>query len=230
MSIEQRVAVVTGAAGGIGSRIVSALSEAGMCVVGADLDGADLVLDVTSRESVEAAAASVLAKHGRVDVLVNAAGIFRRTPAVQMEEGAMRAVLSVNLEGAMRCTAAFAQPMKKQGHGRIIHVGSIAGVTGAALASVYAASKAGLAAHAQSAARELGGHGVTINVVAPGYCDTAMLAAERAIIDKFTLPRIPMGRVAEAWEVAELVAFLATSRSSYMTGTVITFDGGLSVG
>jgi NAD(P)-dependent dehydrogenase (short-subunit alcohol dehydrogenase family) len=237
-----RVAIVTGAAGGIGVAVVAALLSRGMRVVATDIrlerldslgDHPGLTrhaLDVTVAKEVYAVADRVFAEHGRMDALVTAAGVFARTPATALDEQVMRQILSVNLEGALRCTSAMGARMAEAGGGRIVHVASVSAVGGAALASVYAASKAGLIAAARSAARELGPRGVRVNVVSPGIIDTEMLAPDRALAERFVIPRIPAGRLGLSSEVADLIAFLATTAPDYMTGSVMTLDGGLTVG
>lgn len=223
-----RVAVVTGAAGGLGSAIVRALRSARFQVVATDV----AEMDVTDPAAVQAVASGL----ERVDVLVNAAGVFARTPALGWDEGAALRMVQVNLLGALRCTAAFGavmarQPAPRRGpRGRIVNVSSVSGLTGAAVGSVYAATKAGLIAATRSAARELAPHGIVVNAVAPGFCDTEMLAADRALVQAFTVPRIPLRRLGRPDEVAEAVRFLATCRTDYLTGAVLTLDGGLSVG
>jgi NAD(P)-dependent dehydrogenase (short-subunit alcohol dehydrogenase family) len=243
----QRVAVVTGAAGGIGAAVVARLLENQYAVVATDVDAGALEellrlhaakgelcvcpMDVTNVESVRKVREEVvLARFGRVDALVNNAGTFCRTPALMIEEERMQCILNINLMGVLRCTSIFGCAMAHNGGGRIVHVASIAGVTGAALASVYAASKAGVIAAAQSAARELAPRKIAVNVVAPGFCDTPMLGPERATVERFTVPRIPAGRVARPEEVAEAVWFFACFPTPYLTGCVLTLDGGLSVG
>jgi len=245
--VKRRVAVVTGAAGGIGIAIVRKLLDNGFAVVATDLDisapdqlpglphaqGQLCVarMDVTESKSIrEVCENEVLARFGRVDVLINNAGIFRRTSALAIDDGVMHQILAVNLMGVLRCTSIFGCAMVRGGGGRIVNVASTAGVSGAALASVYAASKAGVIAAAQSASRELAHCKIAVNVVAPGFCDTPMLNPERALVDKFTVPRIPAGRLGEPEEVAEAVLFLANFSSPYLTGCVLTLDGGLTVG
>jgi NAD(P)-dependent dehydrogenase (short-subunit alcohol dehydrogenase family) len=240
---ELPVAVVTGAGGGIGSAIAAELLARGIFVIATDVaqealarlaathEGRALevqAMDVTDRADVERAAALVMQRHSRVDALVNAAGVFARTPALALDEAKLRRILGVNLEGALRVTSVFGSLMSRGG--RIVHVGSASGATGAALASVYAASKAGLFAAARSAARELAARGITVNVVAPGYCDTPMLDPERALVERFTVPRIPARRVCSAVEVAEGVAFFVCCRTDYASGSVLTLDGGLGAG
>jgi 3-oxoacyl-[acyl-carrier protein] reductase len=244
------VALVTGAASGLGRSIVHGLRAAGFLVVAADLagppaDSADpspgprdeadppapdlsLKLDVTDRAAVERTADLLARRFERLDVLVNNAGVFAQTPALDLPEDRMLAILDVNLAGALRCTAAFGRLMSRRRSGRIINVASISGLAGAALASVYAASKAGLIAATRSVARELAPYGIAVNAVAPGFCDTPMLDPHRAVVERFTVPRIPAGRLARPDEVSAVVRYLALEAPPYQTGSVIVVDGGLT--
>ncbi len=240
---EPLVAVVTGAAGGIGAAVAARLALRGMRVVAMDIDadrlreacgegGASmhpLVVDVSDPAAVERAAEDVVTALGPAAVLVSSAGVFARTPALGSYE-AMHRLLAVNLEGAVYLTRAFGSQMATRGYGRIVHVASIAASTGAAAASVYAASKAGLVALTRSHARELAGLGIAVNAVLPGYTRTAMTAADEGMLDVFVVPRIPLKRLAMPDEIAEVVELLATCETPYLTGAAIEIDGGLHVG
>ncbi|MFP2907516.1 SDR family NAD(P)-dependent oxidoreductase [Pyxidicoccus sp. 3LFB2] len=242
---EPRVAVVTGAAGGIGRAVVQRLLRAGLHVVATDhseqplRDLAELgkdqprlsceVLDVADVESVRGAAARVDAAHHRVDVLVTCAGVFQQISALKDDAAAVERVLRINLTGTLHTTTHFGAIMARTG-GRIVHVSSIAGLTGAALAGPYAASKAGMVALTQSHARELAPHGISVNAVLPGYVDTPMAAPMRATLQQFVMPRVPLRRFAQPDEVAEVIEFLATCKTPYLTGAAIPIDGGLHVG
>jgi 3-oxoacyl-[acyl-carrier protein] reductase len=237
------VAVVAGAAGGIGAAVAARLVQRGMRVVAIDVDaerlaaacgeGAaslhPLVVDVSDPDAVDRAADDVATALGPAAILVSSAGVFARTPALGPAD-AMRRLLAVNLEGAVHLTRAFGAHMAKRKHGRIVHVASIAASTGAAAASVYAASKAGLVALTRSHARELAGHGIAVNAVLPGYTRTAMTAADEGMLDVFVVPRIPLKRLAMPDEIAEVVELLATCETPYLTGAAIEVDGGLHVG
>lgn len=244
-SMESRVAVVTGAGSGIGLATVEELLSAGLTVAATDLDpeplsalveawGEDRIyvgaMNVIERTSIDRSAAAILEVFGRVDILVNSAGVFEPTPALTMDETSMLHLLNVNLCGMLRCTAVFGAIMADQKEGRIINIASLSGVAGAALGSVYAASKGGVIAASRSAARELADKGITVNVVLPGYCDTPMLVSNKALVEHFVVPRIPLKRVASADEVAETILFLATCRTNYMTGSILTIDGGIHAG
>lgn len=234
--------MVTGASRGIGAAVVRGLLNAGLDVVATDrepippegpVQGRHVVaraMDVADRAAVDRIAAEVEETFGRLDVLVNNAGIFRQTPALRLDEDLLQRIVDVNLCGTLRCTAAFGSIMARHGGGRIINMASISGLGGAALASVYAATKGGMIAATRSAARELAPHGIVVNAVAPGYCDTAMMTQHKALIERFMVPHIPLRRVATVDDVTEVVVFLATSASTYMTGSVFTLDGGISSG
>jgi 3-oxoacyl-[acyl-carrier protein] reductase len=244
ISTSEPVAVVTGAAGGLGAAIVRRLLRHGHRVAALDLSLAALEgslraegdplrafeVDVTRPERLVEAAAEIGASMGPAAVLVNCAGVFARTPALRASAATVDRVVDVNLKGALHATHAFAPQMARQRRGRIVNVASIAAATGAALASAYAASKAGLVAATRSHARELAGAGVAVNAVLPGFCKTPMSAPEEATLARFVLPRIPVGRLAEPDEIAEVVEFFATCASPYLTGAVVTVDGGLHVG
>lgn len=242
---DERVAVVTGAASGIGAATVRRLLQAGLRVAALDVSQQALAelartadpprleafsVDVGDADAVARAAASVDAAFGRVDALVTCAGVFARTPALRSNPAAIDRILRVNLAGALHATAAFGPIMARARSGRIVHVASVAAAGGAALAAAYAASKAGVVAVAQSHARELAGDGIAVNAVLPGYCDTPMAAPERATLERFVVPKIPLRRLADPDEIAEVIEFLATCRTGYLTGASILVDGGLRAG
>jgi NAD(P)-dependent dehydrogenase (short-subunit alcohol dehydrogenase family) len=237
------VIVVTGAAGGIGRSIVLRLAARGFRVAALDVDEASLKealvgvpnvhcmrADVTAHDALVSLAHRIEAEIGPVVGLVNNAGVFIRTPTLPFDARSVRDTLAVNLEGALACTSAFAAGMSLRKSGRIVNVASIAAYAGAALATAYAASKAGLVAATQSQARELATHGISVNAVLPGYCRTAMLLPDLALATKFVVPRIPWKRVAEPDEIAEVIEMLLTLRTPYLTGAAIPIDGGLHVG
>ncbi len=242
-TLDPHVAVVTGAAGGIGAAVVRRLRERGMCVAALDVDGPGLgralgaeapelhffEVDVRDAPALVSIADDLAAGLGRIDLLVTCAGVFRRTPALEPDGGAIRLLLETNLESAIHATRAFGRHMQRRG-GRIVHVGSVAAVTGAALAAGYAASKAGLVAVTRSHARELAAAGIAVNAVLPGYCRTSMLEAELGLLKHTVLPRIPLHRVAEPEEIAEVVELVGTCKTPYLTGSTVVVDGGLHVG
>ena len=239
---EDQVAVVTGAAGGIGRAVVDRLSGAGWRVAAVDRDPTGLarigsrdglacfLADAGDADQVSLAARSVDAAFGRVDAMVTCAGIFAQTPALRWDPPAVERILRVNLEGVALATAAFGALMARGRAGRIVHVASAAALDGAALAGAYAASKAGVVAMTQSHARELADAGISVNAVLPGFIDTSMTAPNRAMLERFTVPRIPVRRLGNADEVAEVVEFLLTCRTTYLTGAAVVIDGGLHSG
>lgn len=242
---EYRVAVVTGAAGGIGRALLDRLLRAGWRVAALDHDEAALAelatsvapaylrcfpVDVGDAAQVAAAAAAVDTELSRVDALVTCAGVFARTPALRPDPALFERVLRVNLQGVANATASFGALMARAKTGRIVHVASAAAHSGAALAGAYAASKAGVVALTKSHARELADVGIAVNAVLPGFVDTPMTAPNRAMLERFVLPRVPVGRLGQADEIAEVVEFLMTCRSGYLTGATILVDGGLHAG
>jgi NAD(P)-dependent dehydrogenase (short-subunit alcohol dehydrogenase family) len=240
--LEGRVAVVTGAARGIGAAAAQALHAVGARVVvtGRDLaalpEGGDdgepfaarLVMDVSAEDSVKSGATEVLERFGRVDILVNNAGQTNVAPFLETSESDFERMLSTNLLGVVRCSREFGAHMVKAGYGRIINVGSTAGVRGRSHETAYSASKGAVVAFGASLAIEWARTGVTVNTVCPGYIATDINASfladdeNRRSVER----RIPLGRIGEAAEFVAVVAFLASQASSYMTGATIMVDGG----
>ncbi len=243
LRLEGKVALVTGASRGIGRVIAETLAGAGAVVVLGARDAAKLAdgvreiearggraeavaLDVAEKASVEAAMAGLLARHGRLDVLVNNAGITRDNLLLRMKVEEWNDVLATNLTGAFWCTQLALKPMLKQRSGRIVNVTSVVGLTGNAGQANYAASKAGLVGFTKSVAREVASRGITVNAVAPGFIETDMTAAMTEKAREAVLLAIPLGRVGEARDVAAAVAFLASDDAGYITGQVLAVDGG----
>ncbi|MFM9134124.1 MAG: SDR family oxidoreductase [bacterium] len=230
------VALVTGGNRGIGLATALVLREAGFtavagCRSGIAPEGLPAVaLDVTSTASVDEAFSSVEADHGPVGVLVANAGITRDGLVLRMSDADITEVLDTNLVGALRCARRAARGMVRARTGRIVLVSSVVWALGSAGQVNYAAAKAGLVGAGRSLARELGGRGITVNVVAPGFVDTDMTAVLGDDRTREILAQVPLGRLASAREVADVICFLAGDQAGYVTGAVIPVDGGLGMG
>jgi len=241
--LEGRVSLVTGASRGIGRAIAGALAEEGAHVVLAARDAAKLAeaageiaaaggraeplpLDVADRASVEAAMAHVLSAHGRIDHLVNNAGITRDNLLLRMKDEEWQQVLATNLTGVFLCTQAALKAMVKQRAGRIVNITSVVGLGGNAGQANYAASKAGIVGFTKSVAREVASRGITVNAVAPGFVETDMTVAMTEKAREAVLGAIPMRRVGSPSDVAGAVLFLVSDAAAYVTGQVLSVDGG----
>ncbi|MCL2104535.1 MAG: 3-oxoacyl-[acyl-carrier-protein] reductase [Kiritimatiellaeota bacterium] len=241
---EGKVAIVTGAARGIGRAIAERLARDGADVVICDLQaewlaetaGAvqamgrkalPLAVDVGDGESVAACVAETIRVFGRVDVMVNNAGITKDTLLVRMTDEAWDDVLRVNLKGTFLFTRAVAKPMMKQRGGAIVNIASVSGILGTPGQANYAASKAGVIALTKSTANELAARGVRANAVAPGFISSRMTDALSDDVRNQYLSRIPLGRFGTAEDIADAVAFLASGQSSYLTGQVLHVNGGM---
>ncbi|MFP3713902.1 3-oxoacyl-ACP reductase FabG [Puerhibacterium sp. TATVAM-FAB25] len=231
-----RVVVVTGAARGIGRSIAERFVAAGDTVAtlyrGGDLPQGvhGYVADVTDSAAVDAAFAAIEKDLGPVEVLVANAGVTRDGLLMRMSDDDFTAVLDVNLTGTFRCVRRAAKGMIRLRRGRIVLVGSVVGLYGGPGQVNYSSSKAALVGMARSITRELGGRGITANVVAPGYVETDMTAALPEDTQAQYKTAIPAGRFAAADEVAGVVQFLASDAAAYVSGAVIPVDGGLGMG
>lgn len=236
MAHTPRSVLVTGGSRGIGSAIAERFVAAGDKVASLDRGGQPpegvlgVVGDVTDAAAVDAAFAEVEAAHGPVEVLVANAGITRDQLLMRMTDEEFDQVVDINLTGAFRCVRRAATGMIRQRRGRIVLVSSVVALYGGQGQVNYAASKAGLIGMARSITRELGGRGITANVVAPGFIDTAMTAALPAERQEAYRAAIPAGRFAQPDEVAGVVQFLASPEAAYISGAVIPVDGGLGMG
>ncbi|MFN0156104.1 MAG: SDR family NAD(P)-dependent oxidoreductase [Gaiella sp.] len=229
--LEGRVALVTGASRGIGRCIAETLREQGVRVAAGDLAAPDidgvlgLAMDVRSEDSVDQGFASVESHLGPVDVLVLNAGIYVVENLEETTFDSWRETMAVNLDGAFLCAKRALPGMRDRGYGRVVAVGSSAGKTGGKRpAAAYGASKAGIMTLAKGLAQEFGGSGVTVNAVAPALIDTDMIAG---LPDLSSL--IPVGRVGQPQDVADLIAFLASGHAGYITGEVVDVNGGFLI-
>ncbi len=241
---EGRVSIVTGASQGIGEAIALDLAAEGATVVLVDIQkdklaavaaavaaaggSADVrTADVSDTAAAQAVADAVVAAHGRIDHLVNNAGITRDGLLMRMKEEDWDAVLRVNLKGVFNFSRAVIRPMIAARYGRIVNIASVVGLMGNAGQANYAASKAGAIAFARSLAREVAARGITVNCVAPGYITTAMTESLPEEIKKAFLEIIPMKKFGLPKDVASAVEFLLSEDASYITGQVISVNGGM---
>lgn len=247
MQLKDRVCLVTGASRGIGRAVALALAVAGANVavnfVGRENAAAEtagmieelgcksLVVkaDVSDSRQVENMVKEIKKKFGKIDVLVNNAGITRDNLVMLLKEKEWDDVLNTNLKGAFNCIKSVSRLMLKARYGRIINISSIVGLTGNAGQSNYSAAKAGLVGLSKSVAKELGSRGITVNVVAPGYILTDMTQNITGQAKDSMLAGIPLGRAGSPEDVANIVVFLASDHASYITGQVISVDGGMSM-
>jgi 3-oxoacyl-[acyl-carrier protein] reductase len=246
-TLNNRIAFVTGASQGIGRAIALELARKGaqvalaarnvekLAAVEAEIASAggtakSFALDVASEESIKECAKAVLAHFGKVEILVNNAGITRDMLSLRMKRADWDDVLSTNLTGAFLITQSVMSSMVKNRWGRIINVTSVVGETGQAGQANYAASKAGLIGMTKSLARELASRTITVNAVAPGFIETAMTAVLTEEQKKMNAQYIPLGRVGTDAEVGYAVAFLASEEAGYITGHTLDVNGGMYMG
>ena len=242
--LTNRIAVVTGAGRGIGRAIALKFAAAGADVacVSRTVENSEKVagevrslgrkawahaVDVADAAAVNAAAEKILTDCGKVDILVNNAGVTRDGLLMRMSEADWDTVLNTNLKGAFLFTKAFTRAFVKQRSGRIINVASIIGLIGNAGQANYAASKAGLIGFTQSTARELASRGITVNALAPGFIETDMTSVLSAELRTELLKKIPLNRFGQAEDVANAALFFAGESAAYITGQVLTVDGGM---
>lgn len=245
--LEGKTALVTGASQGIGRACALTLAKAGARValvarnesklaeVAAEINAVGgtaevFAIDIASEESIKAGAKAALAKFGTVDILVNNAGITKDGLLLRMKRSDWDDVLATNLTGTFLLTQAVLSPMLKARWGRIVNISSVVGETGQAGQANYAASKAGLIGFTKSLARELASRGITANVVAPGYIETAMTAVLDEKQREAMMTQIPLGRPGSDQDIANAVLFLASEDAAYVTGHVLDVNGGMYMG
>lgn len=243
--LKDKIAVVTGASRGIGRETALTLASYGATViinyngskekaeaVAAEIEAAGgrakaIQGNVADSEAMKQMLNDVKKEFGRIDILVNNAGITKDNLLMAMKEEEFDKVIETNLKGAFLCMKHVIRIMMKQRYGRIINMSSVSGVMGNAGQINYCASKAGLIGMTKSLAREVGSRGITVNAVAPGYIDTEMTQGLPEEVKAGFVENIPLKRMGEPKDIAETVAFLASDRASYITGQVISVDGGM---
>ena len=247
MSLQNEIALVTGASRGIGQAIALELGRQGATVIGTatsekgaeaisgalesnGIAGTGMMLNVTEQASVDAVLAAIQEGFGTPTILVNNAGITRDNLLMRMKDDEWDSIIETNLSSIYRMSKACLRGMMKARKGRIINIASVVGLTGNAGQTNYAAAKAGIIGFGKSLAREVGSRGITVNAVAPGFIDTDMT---RALSDEqrdALLTQIPLGRLGGAEEIAAAVAFLASPGAAYITGETISVNGGMYMG
>jgi len=243
--LENQVAIVTGAARGIGRAIALALAEAGAAAIvnynGSVEKAREVVKEIEEKggkaeayrcnvadgKAVDAFFADILSRYGQIDILVNNAGITRDGLLMRMSEDDFDQVVDTNLKGTFYCTKCAAKVMIKKRTGRIINISSVSGVTGNAGQVNYSASKAGIIGLTKSTAREVASRGITVNAVAPGFIETDMSAVLPEKVKEAAVTQIPLRHFGQPEDVADAVVFLASPKSKYITGQVLHVDGGM---
>ena len=248
MDFTGKVALVTGSGRGIGKAIAMKLAETGATLVLNDVgDSAPaeqtvteiknlnrqatvVMADVSSSADVNRMVETAIATFGKIDILVNNAGITRDQLTMKMTDEEWDKVLAIDLKSVFLCTRAVLRPMLKQRSGRIISMSSVVGIIGNTGQANYAAAKAGIIGFTKTIAKEVASRGITVNAVAPGFIDTPMTQTLPAERKQALLANIPLGYLGTPRDIAETVAFLASEEARYITGQVITVDGGISLG
>lgn len=242
-SLNEQVALVTGASRGIGRAVAQALAEQGAFVIGTATSekgaqaisdylgeqGNGMVLDVTDAQSVEQVVKEIQQVHGGLDILVNNAGITKDNLLMRMKEDDWNQVMDTNLTSVFRTSKAVMRGMMKKRAGRIINIGSVVGTTGNPGQANYCAAKAGLVGFTKSLAKEIANRGVTVNAVAPGFIDTDMTQALTDEQKESIFSSIPAARLGKPEEIAAAVVFLASPGAAYITGETIHVNGGMSM-
>lgn len=245
MKLAQEVAIVTGAARGIGKAIAMALSKEGALLVLSDLidevqktageitvcggRAVPIIGNVTKSADCQAMVDLALETYGKVDILVNNAGITKDNLLLKMNEEEWDAVLDINLKGTFLCTKAAIKPMMKQRSGKIINIASVIGIMGNAGQANYAASKGGIISFTKTMAKELGSRNIRVNAIAPGYIQSKMTEALSEDARENLMKMIPLGSLGKPEFVADAVIFLVSPAASYITGHVLNVDGGMAM-
>ena len=246
MSLAGQIALVTGGSRGIGRATVLTLGRLGAHVVinyrnnqaaaeetlaalTADGQGRGELcrFDIADENQIEAAIKIIVDRHHKIDILVNNAGVTADNLLIRMKPDDWDQVVGINLKGTILCTKAVTRVMLRQRYGRIIHLSSVVGQTGNAGQSIYAATKAGILGFTKAVAREVASRGITVNAVAPGFIETEMTSKLPAKLQEEFLRSIPLGRFGTCEDVAESIAFLAGPAAGYITGQVISVNGGV---
>ncbi len=244
MLLENKVALVTGAARGIGKAVALTLAGEGADIAVSDvnLEGAESTaeeieslgrrtlisrVDVSKIKEVNETVDKILDKFGRIDILINNAGITADSLLIRMKEADWDKVIEINLKGAFNCLKAVAKPMMKARSGKVVNMASVIGLIGNVGQANYAASKAGVIGLTKSSARELAPRGINVNAVAPGFIKTPMTEKLSDEVKEEMCKRIPLNRFGAPEDVAEVVLFLVSDRAAYVTGQVINVDGGM---
>jgi 3-oxoacyl-[acyl-carrier protein] reductase len=244
MNLTNRVAIVTGSTRGIGKATALYLARQGATLLITSNEGplipetvaeiealgvpaAGIETDVTNADDLKKLVDFTLERFGKIDVLVNNAGITRDNLLIRMKDEEWDQVLSINLTSIFRLTRLVLRPMMKARHGRIINIASVVGLTGNAGQANYTASKGGLIAFSKTVAQEVASRGITVNCVAPGFIQTAMTDALKPEAQQAILSRIPAGKMGQPEDIAAAVAFLASEQAAYITGETLNVNGGM---